>query len=83
LIVQFGSDAGPVIVGAAAIVRLNVLVPVAPVESVILMVTDGELTVVGVPEMTPVVVFSERPGGRAPAVIAQVYGGVPPEGWSV
>ena len=34
--------------------------------------------VVGVPEMTPVVVLSVRPGGSVPLVSAKVYGAVPP-----
>jgi hypothetical protein len=33
---------------------------------------------VGVPEMTPVVAFKVRPAGSAPAMMLQVYGGVPP-----
>jgi len=36
------------------------------------------LVALGVPEITPVLAFSDNPGGRAPAVIAYVYGAVPP-----
>jgi hypothetical protein len=34
--------------------------------------------VVGVPEITPVVALSVRPGGSAPLETEKVYGGVPP-----
>jgi hypothetical protein len=34
---------------------------------------------VGVPLMTPVDAFSERPAGNAPAVSAKVMGAVPPD----
>jgi hypothetical protein len=35
-------------------------------------------TVVGVPEITPVLVPSDNPAGKLPAVTPHVYGGVPP-----
>jgi hypothetical protein len=34
--------------------------------------------VVGVPEITPVVVFSVTPGGSEPETIEKVYPGIPP-----
>jgi hypothetical protein len=37
----------------------------------------------GVPEITPVPEFSERPAGRLPVVIAHVYGVMPPAAASV
>src|SRR5215831_12521773 len=55
-------------------------------ESVTVNVTAAAgplLTVVGVPVIAPVEVFSDSPAGNVPAVSANVYGGVPPEGFSV
>ena len=34
--------------------------------------------VVGVPEISPVVLFNVSPGGSVPELTVQVYGGVPP-----
>jgi len=49
-------------------------------ESVTEIVTDEPLTAaVGVPEMTPVAAARANPAGRAPLVIRQVYGAVPPD----
>ena len=46
-------------------------------ESVVVIVNVVEPAAVGVPEITPVAVSSERPGGKLP-VAENVYGGVPP-----
>ena len=40
-------------------------------------------TVVDVPLMTPVELFSDSPAGKAPLVTFQVYGAVPPTAASV
>jgi hypothetical protein len=65
---------------AALIVRLNVFAAVAPAASVIVIVrTVAPCATVGVPVIAPVPAFSVRPAGSAPpAVIANVYGLVPP-----
>jgi hypothetical protein len=39
--------------------------------------------VVGIPEITPVEEFKDKPVGREPEVIDQVYGVVPPEACKV
>jgi hypothetical protein len=53
-------------------------------ESVTEKVMDEPLTAaVGVPEMTPVAAARVKPVGRAPLVIRQVYGAVPPEAANV
>jgi hypothetical protein len=44
---------------------------------VALTVKVDEPAVVGVPDNTPVVVFNDRPGGRAPADTAKVGAGLP------
>jgi hypothetical protein len=41
-------------------------------------VNDAVAAVVGVPEITPVLVFSVSPAGSDPAVMLHVYGAVPP-----
>ena len=64
--------------GAAAIVTENVLVTVCAAVSEACSVTEVVPAAVGVPEMTPVEVLSVRPAGRPPALIAHVYGPVPP-----
>src|SRR5688572_23225957 len=46
--------------------------------SVAVIVSGNEPDAVGVPDSTPVAASKVRPGGKAPAVIAYVYGGVPP-----
>ncbi|CAB4595631.1 unannotated protein [freshwater metagenome] len=60
-------------------------VSVAPTESVTWKVSDTGLPVaaVGVPEMTPVPEFNDRPAGKDPAVRVNVYGATPPEAASV
>jgi hypothetical protein len=47
-------------------------------ESVTLAVNLNVPAAVGVPEITPVLAMSDRPGGKEPEAIAQLYGGVPP-----
>jgi hypothetical protein len=37
----------------------------------------------GIPEIVPVRGFNVRPGGKLPAVIEKVYGGVPPDATQV
>jgi hypothetical protein len=66
--------------GAAAITRVNDCVAVCAVgvvESVTLAVKLKEPAVVGVPEIVPVA-ESVRPAGKAPEVMLQLYGVVPP-----
>jgi len=53
--------------GAGAIVNVNVAVPVPPV-LVARMVTLDVPAAVGVPEMSPVPVFTERPAGSPVAL---------------
>lgn len=62
---------------------LRALVAVCEAESATLAVKLKVPTVVGVPEITPVAVLSDNPGGREPEEIDQVYGGVPPLAESV
>lgn len=64
--------------------RLAVAVcAVGRVESVTSAV-NGKLPVtVGVPEITPVVAAKLNPAGRAPELMLQVYGAVPPLSESV
>ena len=52
----------------------TVVVSVTPVESVTVKVKDtgDALAVVGVPEITPVAVFNDKPTGRVPVVLANV-----------
>jgi len=61
---------GPVITGVLAVVITSVALPVlqelAPLLA--LMVTLDVPAVVGVPEITPVLVFTLRPGGRPVAL---------------
>jgi hypothetical protein len=53
------------------------LVAIAPVLSVTPIVKIDVLALVGVPLITPVVVFRAKPVGRLPEVIDQVYGITP------
>lgn len=53
-------------------------VAVAATESVTCAVYEDVPTVVGVPDITPVLALRVRPGGNEPEIIAKVYGGVPP-----
>ena len=63
-----------VITGANGLtVRVSILVPVPPV-LMAEMVTDLVPAVVGVPEMSPLVVFTLRPAGRS--VAAKLVGGL-------
>ena len=52
--------------------------PGQPFASVAVIVRLKTPVVVGVPEMTPVVGLSVRPGGSAPLETAKVYDPVPP-----
>ena len=63
--------------GATVIVMLNDCVAVCAAESVTLAVKLKEPVVVGVPEIVPA---AERvsPAGKAPELILQLYGVVPP-----
>lgn len=58
----------------ARIVIDNVFVAKAPAMSVTFSVKVNVPTFVGLPEITPVLVFRVRPGGRAPAVLLYVNG---------
>lgn len=66
--------------GAVATVKLNAAVADAAgeAESATAAVKLNAPEEVGVPEITPVVALSVRPGGNAPAVIDQLYGVTPP-----
>ena len=57
---------------------MHVVVSVVPFLSTTFEVNVYVPAVVGVPEMTPVVVFSVNPGGSEPDVIENVNGAVPP-----
>jgi hypothetical protein len=60
-------------------VTLAVAVPAGFAESVTAKVNGVALLLaVGVPLITPLALFSCRPGGRVPLVSFQVYGAVPP-----
>jgi hypothetical protein len=65
---------------AAATVMLKAFVAVCwePEESVTCKVKSETPIAVGVPEMTPVPLFSDNPAGSEPLDIDQAYGGVPP-----
>ena len=52
--------------GAGLMVKVKVALPVPPA-LVALMVTVYVPAVVGVPEITPVLVFTDRPAGSTPA----------------
>src|SRR5439155_15809243 len=74
--VQFGSDAGPLIDTGCVITSEYVLLAVAPVTSLIVTVTFDVPAAVGVPAITPVAGSSKSPAGSP--VADHVYGGVPP-----
>jgi hypothetical protein len=66
---------------AAAIVRVNDFVAVCAVgtvESVTFAVKLNDPAVVGVPEIVPLAAASVRPDGKAPELMLQLYGVVPP-----
>ncbi len=72
--------------GAAAIVMLKAFVAVCAegeVESVTLAVKLNEPDAVGVPEMLPVPPARVRPAGKAPELMFQVKGVVPPVAWII
>jgi hypothetical protein len=58
---------------------VHVAVLTTPFASVTCDVNVYVPAVVGVPETTPVLAFSVRPGGNEPEEIEYVYGAVPPE----
>jgi hypothetical protein len=53
-------------------------VPMPPTESVTLITGLNEPDTVGVPEITPVVVFNDTPVGKTPLNTDHVYAAVPP-----
>lgn len=55
---------------------------VGEVESVTVAVKLEVPTVVGVPVMVPVLVFSVNPAGSAPKLMEKLYGVVPPMAFS-
>src|SRR5262245_14352130 len=59
------------------------LVTDCPFAAVTLAVKLNVPVAVGVPEMTPVPLASDRPGGSAPLAIDQIYGVIPPLAASV
>ena len=68
-----------VIASAGLTVMLKAPVCLAFVESVTWAVKFAvALGPVGVPVMAPVLEFSNKPAGKLPTVMAQVYGGKPP-----
>ena len=65
--------------GTAVIVRMRVTNCILFAESVTLNVSDELATdCLGVPVMAPVEAFRDKPAGRVPLVMDQVYGVVPP-----
>ena len=62
---------------------LKGLVTDCPFAAVTLAVKLNVPVAVGVPEMTPVPLVSDRPVGSAPLAIDQVYGVIPPLAASV
>ena len=63
----------------ATVMVKELVVAVAVLESVTLMASDEDPAAVGVPEITPVDEFSERPGGSEPLARAKVFPPDPPE----
>ena len=53
------------------------------VESVTLAVKLNEPDVVGVPEIVPVTTAKVKPAGKAPELMLQLYGVVPPVAWII
>jgi len=64
--------------GKVPTIMPNVLLPVAPVESVTVIVKPKSPVLVGVPASTPAE-LNCNPGGRPPPVCDHVNGGVPPD----
>jgi hypothetical protein len=64
--------------GALGIEIVYARLPGQLLASVAVIVKLNWPAVVGVPEMTPVVALSVRPGGSAPLETVKVYGAVPP-----
>ena len=60
------------------VLMVNICVPVWLAESVAVMLKVYVPATEGVPEITPVLLFSSRLGGIVPAANANVYGEVPP-----
>jgi hypothetical protein len=67
-----------VIDSPAAITMLSAAVAVCELLSVTFTVKLLVPAVVGVPEITPLDELSDRPGGRLPEAMLQVYGETPP-----
>jgi len=65
--------------GLTIMERLAVAVCTGLLESVTITVKVKVPWVEGFPEITPVVAFRVRPGGRAPELMENVRGAVPPE----
>ena len=61
-----------VMLGAAMIVMLKALETYPPALSVALKVTEAVPAAVGMPLINPVLVLSDRPSGKPPAVMDQV-----------
>ena len=57
----------------------ELVVAVEVLESVTRMASEDDPAEVGVPEMTPLDVLSERPGGSEPLARAKVFPPDPPE----
>jgi len=64
--------------GGAVTVMKKPCWPVAAAESVTLTTKLKVPVTVGVPEIVPPAGFSVKPVGKAPLIMLQVYGGVPP-----
>ena len=69
---------GGVRISASAIVNTKFNEALAPSPSVAVIVTGKVPNSVGVPDISPVVLLSDTPAGKAPAVIAKVVGDLPP-----
>lgn len=74
--VPAGNDA-VLIVGGDIIVMLSAFVAATLAVSVTFAVKSNDPAVVGVPEIDPAAEIV-NPGGRLPAAMDQLYGGVPP-----
>ena len=70
-------------VAATPTVTVYPIKPVQPAKSVAVTMKLNTPAVVGVPVMAPVAPLSASPVGRAPLVMAYVYGAVPPEAVTV
>jgi hypothetical protein len=75
--VPFGSVVGLSVI-AALIATVYARVPMAPMLSVARIVKLPDPALVGVPDITPVVGFSDSPAGKVPALTEKVLVPVPP-----